>query len=275
VLAGFVTDALADPALVEAQNRLGQITYGARVSAHQAWWQAAVALHEQRDAIGVAYRGVSGYARALLGERFALGGRLTFDTIAAAFSEARLFLDMAVPRLPSSIDYSYQNPVLLLPSTSVLAAFGGLPWHELGLESTFVALQSLKVSGRAAAQLYEGDPLGGRASLKVTWIPDLDRRGFALAEAGRALVPPSGFTFVRAGARWRLVPTVWVSGDASLYQYDLPIRGQTRSLTGIASLEWQPLPRLRAVISGTAMSTPYSVFETQALGKLVVDIGEP
>jgi hypothetical protein len=190
-----------------------------------------------------------------------------------AVSEARVFLDVALPRLPSSIDYSYVNPALLLPSTSVLAAFGGLPWHELGLETTFVALQSLKVNGRAAAQLYEGDPLGGRASLKVTWIPDLDQRGLVLAEGGRVLAPPSGFTFVRASARWRLLPSVWVSGDASLYQYDQPIRGETRSVTGIASLEWKPLRRLRAVLSGTAMSTPYSVFETQALAKLVVDIG--
>ena len=136
-----------------------------------------------------------------MSDRFLRGARLTFDTTALAVSEARVFLDVALPRLPASIDYSYQNPVLLLPSTSVLAAFGGLPWHELGLETAFIALQSLKISGRTAAQLYEGDPLGGRASLKVSSIPDLDRRGLVLAEAGRVLVPPSGFTFVRLSGR--------------------------------------------------------------------------
>src|SRR5262249_15168864 len=103
---------------------------------------------------------------------------------------------------------------------------------------------------------------------------DLDRRALLLAEAGRVLVPPSGFTFLRGSARWRVIASLWLSGDASLYQYDQPIRGQTRSLTGIASLEWQPLPRLRAVLSATAMSTPYSVLETQALARLVVDVGD-
>jgi hypothetical protein len=272
-LAGFVTDALVDPSLVEAQNRAGQITWGARVQVHRPGWHAALAYHEQYDVIGLAYRVVSADSRVTLGERVAIGGRLTFDTTASNFSEARLYADVQTPWLPFAVDYSYQNPSLLLPSTSVLAAFGGSPWHELGADATYSPLQSLKLTARAAAQFFEGDALGGRASVKATWLPDLDRRGLVLGELGRDLAPPSGFTFVRASGRWRLAPTLWVSGDGSIFFYDEPIRGQSKSVTCIASMEWTPWPRVRGVLSGTAMSTPYSVFEAQAMAKLVIDLG--
>ncbi|MFT3837409.1 MAG: hypothetical protein QM723_10480 [Myxococcaceae bacterium] len=272
-LAGFVTDALVDPSLVEAQNRAGQITWGARAQLHRGTWQAALAYHEQYDFSGLAYRVVAADARVGLTERAFAGGRLTFDTTRAAFSEARLYVDLATPWLPVSADYSYQNPSLLLPGTSVLAAFGGSPWHELGADATLTLLQSFKLTGRAAAQMFEGNELGGRASVKASWVPELDRRGLVLAELGRDLAPPSGFTFVRAAGRFRLAEVLWLSGDGAVYFYDQPIRGQSRSITGIASLEWTPLPRVRAVLSGTAMSTPWSAFETQLMAKLAIDLG--
>lgn len=272
-LAGFATDALADPSLVEAQNRAGQITWGARAQLHGEKWQAALAYHEQYDLIGLAYRVVAADTRVGLTDRAAFGGRLTFDTTRTAFSEARLYVDVATPWLPLSADYSYQNPSLLLPGTSVLAAFGGSPWHELGADATLTLLQSLKLTGRVAGQMFEGDELGGRASVKATWLPGIDRRGLLLAEFGRDLAPPSGFTFVRVAARWRLAEVLWLSGDGALYFYDQPIRGQSRAVTGIASVEWMPAPRVHAVLSGTAMSTPYSAFETQLMAKVSIDLG--
>ncbi len=273
MLAGFATDALLVPALVEAQNRTGQFTWGARVAARFAVGHAALAVHEQRDLTGVAYRVVSADAQVQAGSAVSLGGRLTFDTTALAVSEARLFVDLATPVVPLSVDYSYQSPALLLPRTSILAAFGGASWHELGAEATLVAMQSLKLSARAAGQLFEQDRLGGRASLKATWVPDIDRRGLVLAEAGRVYAPPSGFTFARVGARWRATPVVWLSGDGSVYRYDQPIRGVSSSVTGVGSVEWAPLARMRVVLSGTVMTTPYSTFEAQGLAKLVIELG--
>ncbi|MBK7857872.1 MAG: hypothetical protein IPJ65_04445 [Archangiaceae bacterium] len=273
VLAGFATDALVDPALLEAQNRAGQFTYGARLAARLPVGQLAVGFHEQRDAVGVAYRVVSADGAARPADWLTVGARLTFDLTALAISEARVFADVRTPWLPLAVDYSYQSPTLLLPSTSVLAAFGGLSWHELGAEATWRALQTLKLVGRAAAQLYEGDRPGGRGGLKLTWAPDVDQRLLLLAEAGRALVPPSGFTFARVGARGRLAETVWLSGDGALYVYDQPIRGHSYSLTGIASVEWAPFARVRGLLSATVMTTPYSAYELQGLARVVVELG--
>ncbi|MBX7100212.1 MAG: hypothetical protein K1X89_21025 [Myxococcaceae bacterium] len=273
VLAGFAADALVSPALLETQNRAGQLTFGARA---QGRWPTAllgVSFHEQRDQSGVAYRvvGVEGSGR--LGERVEGAARLTFDLMSLAVSEARVSADVRTPWVPVSLDYVFQSPSLLLPRTSVLAAFGAQAWHELGAETTLTALQSLKLTARAAAQLYEGERPGGRGAFKVAWVPGLDRRTLVVAEAGRALVPQSGLTFVRLGARTRLAETLWLSGDGALYGYDAPVRGQSHSLTGIASLEWSPWPRLRALLSGTAMTTPYSSFELQALARLEVELG--
>lgn len=273
VLAGFVGDALNDPAVLEAQNRAGQFTWGARAATHGLLGNAALSFHEQRDVIGIAYRTVSASGLVRANDFASFGGRLTVDVTAFAVSEARLYVDLSTPVAPLAIDYSYQSPALLLPRTSILAAFGGAAWHEVGAETTFVALQSLTLKGRGAVQLFDGERPGGRATLNVKWVPDLDRRGLLLGEVGRAYVPASGFTFVRAAARWRVGATVWLSSDVALYQYDQPVRGQWRSLTGVASVEWSPWRHVRGVLSGTAMTTPFSVFETQALAKVVVDWG--
>ena len=273
VLAGFAADALVSPALLETQNRAGQVTFGARLQGRWPTARLGATFHEQRDPGGVAYRvvGVDGSGR--LGDGVDAAARLTFDLTALAISEARVSADVRTPWVPVSVDYAFQSPSLLLPRTSVLAAFGGQPWHELGAEATLTALQSLKLTARAAAQLYEGERLGGRGSFKAAWLPGIDRRTLVVAETGRALVPQSGLTFVRLGARTRLAETFWLSGDGALYGYDVPIRGQSHSLTGIVSLEWSPWRRLRALLSGTAMTTPYSAFELQALARLEVELG--
>ncbi len=275
VLAGFAVDALENPALLEQQNRVGQFTYGARVAGRLPVGQLALAFHEQRDGSGVAYRLVSASALATPSAAWSVGGRASFDLVARALSEARLYADARTRWLPLSFDYAYQDPDVLLPRTSLLAAFGGAPWHELGAEATARPLQFLKVTGRAAAQWFEGARLGGRGSLKLTWLPGLDQRLLVVGEAGRALVIPSGFTFGRVGVRARLSQTHWLSGDAALYVYDLPIRDHRYSLTGIASVEWAPLrfPSVRGLLSTTVMTTPYSAFELQALARLVIELG--
>ena len=270
-LLGFVTDALQDTRLMESQNRAGQVTWGGRLTSRFRLGNFGVAFHEQRDLAGVAFRAVSADAVVSPKAWMTLGGRVTFDTASLAVSEARVWGDLSTRILPVSIDYSFQSPVLLLPRTSILAAFGGSSWHELGAELTFKRLQSLNLSGCVAGQLYEGDRLGGRGSLKASWVPGIDRRGLLILELGRALVPASGFTFARAAARWHTVQGLWLSGDASIYVYDQPIRQTRQSLAGVLSVEYLLFSRLRGVVSGTAMSTPYSRFETQALAKLVFD----
>jgi hypothetical protein len=275
-LMGFAGDALKDPRLFEAQSRLGQIAAGARVGlSFGDSARGAVAFHEQRDAQGLAFRVVSADASGVPARGVSIGGRLTFDLSALNVPEARLWADLTRWRLPVSLDYSFQNTALLLPHTSVLAAFGTAAWHELGAEAAWRLPVSLELKARAAGQLFEGDRPGGRGSLRATWTPGLDGRLLVLAELGRAFVPPAGFTWVRAGARWRASEQWWTSADASLWLYAVPVRGHADSATGVASIEWAFDPLARATASATVMSTPYAAFEVQALVRLIVDLAPP
>lgn len=272
-LAGFATDALRNPALLESQDRAGQVTYGARLSSTFSAGRVALAFHEQRDAVGVAFRVLSADGLAQVSDKVAMGARLTVDSSAWAVSEARLWADVKARQVPLSIDYAFANPALLLPRTSILAAFGSNPWHEVGIDGQLTPLQTFKLTARASAQRMDDAQLGARASLKATWLPDVDQRLVLLAEAGRALVPPSGFTFGRAAARGRLLERWSASFDGAVYAYDVPIRGQRYSLTGVASLEWTPFEKVHGLVSATVMSTPYSVFEMQALARVSVELG--
>jgi len=276
VLAGFAGDALKDLQLVEQQNRLGQIAAGARAGlSFGEYGRGAVAFHEQRDGVGLAFRVISADASGQPARGVFIGGRVTVDLSALQVPEARVYADVTRGRLPFSVDYSYQNPSLLLPKTSVLAAFGGAAWHELAGETSLQLPVFLKVTARAGAQLFEGNQPGGRGSLKATWTPGLDGRLLVLAEVGRALVPPAGFTWVRAGARYRAMTSLWASADASVWLYDVPVRGQTSSVTGIGGLEWVATRHVRTAASVTLMSTPYAAFEAQGLLRVIVELVPP
>ncbi len=274
LLGAIDRDTIKDPLLMEAQNRAGQVTAGVRIGLRlPLQTRAALAFHEQHDLTGPAFRVLSADLASQPLKWLGAGARLSFDLQALAVSEARVWFDItALPLVPVALDYSFQQPSLLLPQTSVLAAFGGASWHELGAETTVRALPSLKVTARGAAQLFPGDQTGGRGTLRAVWTPDLDGRWMLLGEVQRVLVPPSGYSQLRAGARWRAAQTVTASIDGAVFFYDVPIHGVPLSVTGIGSVEWAAKPWLRALLSATVMRTPYAAFEAQGLARVIFEL---
>ena len=270
---GSIGDALEDPRLREAQNRAGQFLLGARVNARfGSNARAALAFHEQHDAIGVAYRTVSADVGAQPLEWLGVGGRASFDLKSLGFSEARVWADATGWRFASaSVDYSYQSPSLLLPQTSILAAFGGSSWHELGGELTVQLPWRMALTGRGAGQVYDGDRPGARGLGRVKWQPDLDGRWLVQGELSRVLVSTTGYTQVRASGRWRALQTVNATLDGAVYLYDAPVRGASTSVTGIASAEWAIQPWMRVMLSTTVMQTPFAAFEVQGLARFLVE----
>ena len=272
-LLGFVGDGLRDPLLLESQNRAGQGTFGGRIAARfPRDTRLGFSFHQQHDQVGVAARVLAADLTTQPLSWLGGGARVALDLQALDVSEAAVWLDVRkLTAVPVAIDYSYQKPSLLLPSTSVLAAFGGSAWHELGAEATVRALQSLDVTTRGAVQLFEGKQFGGRAHLQARWWPGLERRLLVLFEVARVLAPPSGYVQLRAGGRLRATDTLSTSLDTALFLYDTPVRGVNSSMTGIASVEWAAKPWLRVLLSGTLMRTPYAAFEAQGLARLVVE----
>lgn len=273
-LLGFVGDGLRDPLLLEAQNRAGQVTAGGRVAFRlPRESRLGFSFHQQHDLGGVASRVVAADLITQPLVWLGAGARMTFDLQALDVSEAAVWVDVTkIVRVPLAIDYSFQRPSLLLPHTSVLAAFGGASWHELGAEATVRVFDSLQVTGRGAAQVFEGDQPGGRAQVQVRWWPGLERRLLVLAEVARVLVPPSGYVQLRVGARYRASQTITTSFDGAVFLYDTPVRGVNSSMTAVASVEWAARPWLRMMISSTVMRTPFAAFEAQGLARLVVEL---
>lgn len=271
---GFVGDALKDPQYLEAQNRLGQFVLGARAGVtFGRVGRAALAFHEQHDAVGVAFRVLSADLAFRPTWWMHFGGRVSFDAVALAVPEARAFIDITALRvLPISLDYSFQQTSLLLPKTSVLAAFGGGAWHELGAETRVQLPGSLALTLRGAGQLFEKNALGGRGTARLQWTPGLDGRWLILGEVSRAWVPPSGFTQARVAARWRALKELSFSADAAVYFYDTPIRNTRASATGIASVEYRVARWVTTTLSGTMMTTPYATFEAQGLARIVMEL---
>lgn len=277
---GFVGDALEDPRLREAQNRAGQVTFGARVGGQVGPVRALVGFHEQRDAIGLAVRALSADVQSQPLSWLSVGGRGTLDLTALAFggakpvgvSEARLFADVTgLPFGTASVDYSFQNTALLLPQTSILAAFGGGTWHEVGGEVTVPLPYRVRLTGRGAGQAYENGIPGGRALARAKWMPGVDGRWLVQGEVQRVQTSLNGFTQVRLGARGRLLQQLSAAVDTSFYVYDVPVLGVRESMTGVVSAEWRFLPQLRVLLSTTAMRTPWAALEVQGLARLVFD----
>lgn len=271
---GFVGDALKDTRLLEAQARVGQITVGARAGVRIAdKARAALAFHEQHDLAGVAFRVASADLSVQPLSWLQVGGRASLDLRAMAISEARVWADVTSWKTGSAaLDYSYQSPSLLLPQTSVLAAFGGAAWHELGLEGTLRLPYNVTLTGRGAGQRFEGDLLGGRGTVRLRWSPGLDGRWLLQGELSRVLVAPSGYTQARLSGRWRATDTLAATVDGALFFYDTPVRGVSVTGAGLASLEWSARPWLRVLISGTALNSPWANFEVQGLGRVVVEL---
>lgn len=274
---GSVNDVLKDPGFLDAQARPGQWLAGARVAwVGTRWLRAALAFHEQQGAQGLAFRNLSADAHATVSGAVGVGGRVVFDLAATRPAEARLFVDVtALERLPISVDYSYAAPSLLLPHTSVLAAFGGASWHELGAEATLRATPYLRVTGRLAGQLYEREVPGFRGALRAQWTPDVDERWMLLAEYARVSAYDNGYHHARAAARWRATQRLYASADLGAYVYDLLVRGARSSLIAVGNVEFRALPQLSLMLSGSLTNSPFAALEGQVLGRLVFELDAP
>jgi hypothetical protein len=205
-----------------------------------------------------------------------LGGRFVFDLASLAPAEARLYADLAfVDKLPISIDYSYQAPGLLLPASSILAAFGGGSWHELGAEASWRPTDTFRFIVRAAGQAYVDRP-GLRASARAVWVPDaVDQRTQVIGEVVRVGAGTNGYTNVRAAVRYRVAEFLTASADGAVYLYDQPVRGTQLSAMALGSFEYAFMPRLRFMLSGSLASTPFAALDAQLLGRAVFELETP
>jgi hypothetical protein len=279
---GSTAEALKDPTLLEAQSRDGQWVMGARVGwVGTPWLKVSVAYHEQHESMtgtrvsALAYRSVAADALFTRLQRVVIGGRVVYDLVALSPAEARVYADvLLLERLPVSIDYGYQAPALLLPVSSILAAFGGGSWHELGAELTWKPNTAFRLVLRGAGQAYS-DTFGYRALARGVWTPDETQRLTVLAEYARVGTSTNGYHNLRAAARYRLVSALSASLDGGAYLYDAPVRDAKLSATAFANLEYALPPHFRFLVGGSVATTPYAAFDAQLLVRAVYELDSP
>jgi hypothetical protein len=275
---GSVADRLADPSFLDAEVAPGQWLAGALAS-----WvgfsqaRASVGFHEQRGPAGVAFRNLS--ADAFVGPTelpASLGGRFVFDLNAVAPAEARAWVDVfALDQFPLSVDYAYAAPALLLPQGSVLAAFGGQSWHELGVEAAWKPTPYFKLSGRAAGQLYTEASPGARLSLKARWLPLIDGSWTLWAEYVRVSSYDNGYHSARTSSRYTFFSGFATSVDVALYVYDFEVRGKKTSFTAVTNFEVPMGRHFTGLISAQLASTPWARFDAQAFARVVYQLDGP
>lgn len=274
---GSIGDVLRDPTLLELQARPGQWLAGAQVAYVRSSVRASLGFHEQRGPEGVSFRNLSADVHATPPKLPASwGGRAVLDLQAAAVAEARLYADLWVlEALPLAVDYVYAAPALLLPHTSVLAAFGGESWHELGADATYQPWSWLRLTARVAGQLYSDGRPGVRLAVRAKWTPDLEGRWSLLGEYARVSAPLNGYHHLRGALRYQATKVVGASADVGGYLYDLEVRGAKGSLVGNLNLELFLGRGFKALVSSSVASTPFAAFDLQGLLRVVYELDGP
>lgn len=275
---GTWSEALKNPALLERASGPGDWT-GGGVLAWSGWphARASVGFHEQRGVQGTLFRALCADAQVTpRGFPAALGGRFVFDLQTVSPAEARAWLDVAaISALPLALEYAYAAPALLLPQTSVLAAFGSEAWHELGLDASFAPSQVVRLSARAAGQAYAGGSLGARLSARAVWTPDLDGRWSLRAEYAKVWAPENGYHHLRAAARYVAWAQLAATVDLGAHLYDRPVRGARASVMATTSFEVPLGRRFKAMASASLASTPFAALDVQGLARLVFELDGP
>jgi len=279
---GSVSDALKDPQALEQINRAGQWVAGARVGwVGTSWLRASLSFHEQHESetytnhSTLAFRNLSADALVTKFDHLTFGGRFVFDLATVAVAEARVYADLTyLKNLPLSIDYAYLAPGLLLPASSILAAFGGESFHEVGGEANWRPIKNLRLIARLAGQAYVDRP-GFRGSLKAQWSPDDAQRVQLIGEYAYVGASTNGYNNVRAAVRVRIIDALTASADGALYAYNSPVRNTSLSATVFGNVEYAFLPHLRFMISGSLASTPFAAFDAQLLGRAVFELDSP
>lgn len=277
---GSVADALKDPTVLEAQNRADQWLVSARLAwVGTPWFKFGLSFHEQHEEMNgtktsaLAFRNVAADALFTKLEHVTVGGRFVFDLASLAPAEARLYADFSqLDKLPISVDYSYQAPGLLLPASSILAAFGGGSWHELGVEGSWRPEAAFKLVLRAAGQAYADKP-GLRASARAVWAAN--DRTQVVGELVRVGAGTTGYTDLRAAVHYRVAEFLTASADGAVYVYDQPVRSTSVSAMAFGSLEYAFMPRLRFMLSGSLASTPFAQLDAQLLGRVAFELETP
>ncbi|MGC4114860.1 MAG: hypothetical protein QM765_09675 [Myxococcales bacterium] len=205
------------------------------------------------------------------------GGHATWAIDARRFAEGDLAITwQPTAKLQATIDVRRTAPDLFLSRNSILSVFatqtrdgygGDLDWRPVRLLRLQADYHYLRFGAEDGPLGDLSDESGHEAALRAGFHL---QPGLTAGVQGRWLeTSGNGYVQGRLFATWAITDALLLAIDADLYRFKEPIRGQTHSYTGSASLTWQLTPQWAAAVTGIASYSPYFESRFEGLFRLV------
>jgi hypothetical protein len=256
-------------------ERTGHWAAGARASYELAEvMEAGLSFHEEREngELGRRTLGLDLYAVPL--EPLSAGVNGLFDTDQTAIADLRVFARYDHEDIANVTgQYVRTDPALFLSHQSVLSVFGTDAFDEAGLEVGVDPTRWFEVGGAGYVQIWSGDDLGTRWTVRARAVPDPEERLTLQGVYSRVDAIDNGYHSIRTSIRYRFMSRAAAVAEQYTYLYDEPINGHESSLVEALSVSYAPLDPLSLLLGGSIAQTPYAEMDAQvqAIATLTFD----
>lgn len=258
------------PVVPRFATRQGDFMTGGRLYWRPAWDMEFGASYAYVLDGGRAARsdaGVDGHW--LIGKGFSATGAGFWSLVENRLSEARLAASWARgDNVLVSLDARRTAPDLFIFRGSLFSVFAEEKRDEAGGLVYWKPLSRLGLTGDYHfIAVGEGD--GHRTGLRadVELVPGGGAR--AGVEARLLTVPANGYRMGRVFVTARPLAPLLIAADASAYMFDVPVNGESSSITGALTAAWQITRSWQAVVTGIGGQNPWLERRFEVIGRLV------
>lgn len=237
----------------------GDFVVGTRVSyAHAYGSEVGVSLIHMLERGAVARQDLGLDARWKLWSVLSLSGAFVWSVADARLAELDVGPRVSLGDVEIEAGYRRTAPDLFLPRTSIFTVFADTSRDDLGASVAWQTTPRLSLLGEARALWINGEA-GYEVGARVAFRPYRSARSSVTAQYHRLSVPSNGYQHGGIGARHTLPFGLGLSLDLETYALDRPVRGQTLSFSGSASVTYALAPSWQ--VSGTLFAATTPTFE--------------
>jgi|SRR5215813_1839635 len=208
-------------------------------------------------------------ARYVPDPKWTLNGFAAWSLMESRLAEGELaVLYQPIPKVEVSARYRRTAPDLFISRASIFSVFaetrrdeigGSVAWRPQRWLNTYIDANSVSTDSGGG---FDGR---GRVSANLR-IPST-----VGAELRALYVPANGYFDARLFGIQRFTPDFFITADLDAYFLKNNVNGVGHSITASASASYLFLPRWRAVLTGTAGSTPFFSGTFQVLARVVYE----
>jgi hypothetical protein len=251
-------------------NERANVSTGGRVS----WFyprllEAGASIAYARDRGDIARQDAGADLRLFLPADIQVVGAGFYSLIEERLGEADVSASWRASReLQLTGNYRHVEPDLFLPRTSILSVFAEDQRDEVGGAVRIEPARGLTFDANYHT-LFESAGTGHRARVKGVWHP---RSTSDLGGETVYLTGPDdgGYWLARAFAAWRRT-ALELTGDLMTVFLERRVNDEKFDLSGTVTAGYRFAPRWKALVAGTAGTSPFLSSHFDVLAKLVYD----